>query len=74
MEVRWKMNDKVLVAFVTLYEKAEELIGTEYVTGGYQDWLMHGDEINEFVRLLKAYKQLFDDTKIELVIKGLREG
>ena len=68
------MNDKVLVAFVALYEKVEGLIGTEDVPVGFQDWLMDGDEINEIVRLLKVYKKLFDDTKIELVIKGLREG
>jgi len=64
---------KVLVAFVALYEKVEGLIGTEEVPGGHQDWLMFGDEINEIVRLLNVYKELFDDTKVQLVIKGLRE-
>ena len=68
------MNDKVLVAFVALYEKVEGLIGTEDVPVGFQDWLMDGEEVNEIVRLLNVYKKLFDDTKIELVIKGLREG
>ena len=68
------MNDKVLVAFVALYEKVEGLIGTEEVPhGGLQDWLMIGDEINEIVRLLNVYKKLFDTTKIELAAKGLRE-
>ena len=68
------MNDKVLVAFVALYEKVERLIGTEDAPVGFQDWLMDGEEVNEIVRLLNVYKKLFDDTKIELVIKGLREG
>ena len=68
------MNDKVLVAFVALYEKVEGLIGTEDVPVGVTFTYLYGDEINEIVRLLNVYKKLFDDTKIELVIKGLREG